>query len=313
MTAQELSEAEVQWRERYASMKEAIDNLKLQPSELPSEDSLDYLDFDSSESSRGEQDVWDFISDDEEDDDDLGFYAEDGVDGDLDAHVPTYSVEWLTMKCSGLAAKSGLDTDVLLTQILHLLGSGRSEDEIQSSLTDIVGFEDLDLIIELLAHRSELTASAASPAGDQSGSRLLTRAEREDALRHQDHEHKTRDLAAASAREPQYPHVYKAHNAGSILSHTGRKYGLPPGSERLEFEKYEEYFVPAGKKGTLGPGQKLVEIKDLDGLCRNTFKGYKALNRMQSLVYPVAYKTSENMLICAPTGAVRDSQLPALK
>ena len=25
---------------------------------------------------------------------------------------------------------------------------------------------------------------------------------------------------------------------------------------------------------------------------------------MQSLVYPVAYQTSENMLICAPTGAV---------
>jgi antiviral helicase SLH1 len=39
-------------------------------------------------------------------------------------------------------------------------------------------------------------------------------------------------------------------------------------------------------------------------LCRNTFKGYKTLNRMQSLVYPVAHKTSENMLICAPTGAV---------
>jgi len=41
----------------------------------------------------------------------------------------------------------------------------------------------------------------------------------------------------------------------------------------------------------------------MDGLCKRTFKGYKALNRMQSLVYPVAYKTNENMLICAPTGA----------
>lgn len=41
----------------------------------------------------------------------------------------------------------------------------------------------------------------------------------------------------------------------------------------------------------------------MDGLCKKTFKGYKSLNRMQSLVYPVAYKTNENMLICAPTGA----------
>lgn len=31
---------------------------------------------------------------------------------------------------------------------------------------------------------------------------------------------------------------------------------------------------------------------------------------MQSLVYPVAYQTSENMLICAPTGAVSLIALP---
>lgn len=303
MTAPEASDAEAQWRERYASMKEAIEKLKLQPSEPPTDDSLDELDFDSSSSSRGEQDVWDFISDDE-DEDDTGFYEDDGPDGGIDGDTPAYGIEWLTVRCSGLAAKNGLDTDVLLTQILDLLSSGRPEEELQSSLTDLVGFDDLDLIIELLAHRSELTAPSTSSIGGQSGGRLLTKPEREEALRRQDFEHKTRALAAASAREPQYPHVYKAHNAGSILDHSGKKYGLPPGSERLEFEKYEEYFIPAGKKGTLGPGQKLVEIKDLDGLCRNTFKGYTTLNRMQSLVYPVAYKTSENMLICAPTGAV---------
>ena len=305
MTAQELSDAEAQWRERYDSMKRAIENLKLQPSDAPTDDSLDDLDFDSSSSSRGEQDVWDFISEDE-DEDDAGFYEEEAPDGDVDGGAPAYGVEWLTMRCSGLAAKNGLDTDVLQTQILDLLKSGRPEEELQSSLTDLVGFDDLDLIIELLAHRSEISVSAASLAGG-SGSRLLTKAEREEALRRQDHEHKTQALAAASVREPQYPHVYKAHSAGNMLDHTGRKYGLPPGSERLQFEKYEEYMIPAGKKGTLGPGQKLVEIKDLDGLCRNTFKGYKTLNRMQSLVYPVAYKTSENMLICAPTGAVSSS------
>jgi antiviral helicase SLH1 len=49
-----------------------------------------------------------------------------------------------------------------------------------------------------------------------------------------------------------------------------------------------------------------VQISEMDGLCQETFKGYKSLNRMQSLVYPVAYKTNENMLICAPTGAVSD-------
>lgn len=49
--------------------------------------------------------------------------------------------------------------------------------------------------------------------------------------------------------------------------------------------------------------EKLVLLEELDGLCQGTFKGYKSLNRMQSLVYPVAYQTNENMLVCAPTGA----------
>ena len=32
-------------------------------------------------------------------------------------------------------------------------------------------------------------------------------------------------------------------------------------------------------------------------------QGYVTLNRIQSIVYPTAYKTNENMLVCAPTGA----------
>lgn len=51
----------------------------------------------------------------------------------------------------------------------------------------------------------------------------------------------------------------------------------------------------------------------MDGLCKRTFKGYKSLNRMQSLVYPVAYHTNENMLICAPTGAVSYAMMLNLK
>lgn len=33
------------------------------------------------------------------------------------------------------------------------------------------------------------------------------------------------------------------------------------------------------------------------------FKNTKALNRIQSVVFETAYKTNENLLICAPTGA----------
>lgn len=103
--------------------------------------------------------------------------------------------------------------------------------------------------------------------------------------------------------EPDYPHVYKTHKAGNLLGPGGRKYALPVGSDRVEHKEYEEYSIPAAKTGTLGHNQKLVKISDMDGLCQQTFEGYKSLNRMQSLVHDVAYKTNENMLVCAPTGA----------
>ncbi|KAI6880595.1 Sec63-domain-containing protein, partial [Hortaea werneckii] len=119
-----------------------------------------------------------------------------------------------------------------------------------------------------------------------------------------DIDHKTASLAAAQNRGgEQYPHVYKAHDAGNTLSSHGKKYALPMGSERIERPLYEEYAIPATKVNTLARQQKLVQIADLDGLCKRTFRGYTTLNRMQSLVFSVAYQTSENMLICAPTGA----------
>ena len=177
------------------------------------------------------------------------------------------------------------------------------------SLADIAGYDNLDFVIDLIAHRSAILDTTVKPkaSNDQQNcilGRLQTREQREAALHRSDREHKNKTLAPAMNRSgPEYPHVYRAHKANNLLAPGGHKYSLPVGSERKEREKYEEYSIPATKTGTLGTGQKLVEIADMDGLCRQTFKGYKSLNRMQSLAYTVAYTTSENMLICAPTGA----------
>ncbi len=299
-------------------MRAAVTDLK-----LPSSNSLESLGYEDDEDSdyayssgTGGHDVWDFISDTELeqlslDSGDLM----DGTDG-LDAAVPL-SAEWLLAKCSEVAARrDGLPPDTLQGRILEALRSSRPEDELQSQLTDLIGFDDLNFVIELLSHRKEIISASVQSvqprSQEPSGGRLLTKAERKEALRKQDLQHKTATLAAASTTEPNYPHVYRAYSAGNTLNHAGKRYALPAGSEKLEFEKYEEYSIPAGRTGTLGPGQKLVQISDLDGLCRRTFSGYKALNRMQSLVYPVAYKTSENMLICAPTGAVSNELLGIL-
>ncbi|KAI1409101.1 Sec63-domain-containing protein [Hypoxylon sp. FL1857] len=297
-----MSEAEARWREQFAAMKTALADLKLPGKHHPieSELGLDFdLDDDDFTSGNSGDDIWDFIDDSEED-----LYSSDFLeeaDGQLDGSSAGQS--WFPQQCATIASKNGLSPDAFQAQILEILSSQQSDDELQSQLTDFIGFDDLDFVIEVISHRHEIISSAATPEVQKPTGRLLTKAERDEALRRKDREHKTAALAPSMHKEVQYPHIYKAYNAGNTLSHTGKSYGMPVGTERKEKEKYEEFIVPAGKTGTLLPGHKLVNIADMDGLCRRTFKGYKTLNRMQSLVYPVAYKSSENMLICAPTGA----------
>lgn len=302
MASSDLKAAEEQWREQFAAMRAALAGLNLSQTSKAVDADWDDDEFEGYSSGNNGQDVWDFISDDGED-----HYSSDFAEGGSadEPSAPAYGAEWFATSCSDIAAKNSLAPDVFETQIMGVLTSGLPGEELQAHLTDLVGFDDLDFIIEILAHKDEVAAavSAQDQQAEASG-RLLTKPQREEALRRQDLEHKSAALGPSHSKEPQYPHVYKAYNAGNTLSSSGKKYGLPVGSERLQFDKYEEYSIPAGPKGTLGPGERLIKISELDGLCRNTFKGYKTLNRMQSLVFPVGYKTNENMLICAPTGAV---------
>lgn len=302
MASQDLQDAEAQWREQFAAMQAALSSLKLNlPSMTPEELELDDFDFEGYSSGTSGQDVWDFISDEDADTSGDDIFVNDEAEASSGS---TNKASWLQDKCFEIATKNSMAPDVFQEQITSVLGSGKSDEEVQMELTDLVGFEDLDFIIELLSNKEDiLVALSQNHAQASGGHRLLTKAERDEQLRRNDYEHKTATLAPSTKREEQYPHVYKAYSAGNTLSFAGKKYGLPVGSERKQFEKYEEYFVPAGKKGVPRPGERLVKISELDGLCRNTFKGYKTLNRMQSLVYPVGYKTNENMLICAPTGA----------
>jgi antiviral helicase SLH1 len=302
----DIASLQSEWLQQLSQMKQSIADLKLeerrQSIDTTIETDID-LDFDDEEYSSGAvDDIWDVISSDEESDD---FDDINGV-----ALIVEYGYTWLESKVQELAAqKSGLNYTELLQQIMALLASDSGNDELQMSLAEIIGFDDLDFVIDIIAHRGDILSSQASKTTAQTdglmAGNLQTRTQREEALRQQDYEHKHATLAAAQSREePKYPHVYKLHDSGNTLSMGGKKYGLPLGSTQVEKPKYTEVNVPASNRiSPVGPNQKLVHISSLDGLCRGTFKGYKSLNRMQSLLYEVAYKTSENMLICAPTGA----------
>jgi len=304
-----LETAESQWRSQLAAMRQAIADLNL---DQPNGQSQGYgqgiLVDDDDLIGSGSDDLWNAFSEDEDDE-----YSSDMLDSvedfvsEPEIQGLDYGPTWLMTRCSVLARpNAGLDAEELQQQLSAMLASDMKDDELQMSLADIIGYEDLDLVIEIIAHRKQILTPQSQDARATNGvlGHLQTKQQREQVLQRRDYEHKNAEIAPALNRDGhQYPHVYKTHSAGNTLAAGGRKYGLPEGSQRKEHEKYEEYSIPAAKLGTLGAGRKLVDVAEMDGLCKKTFRRYKSLNRMQSLVYPVAYKTSENMLICAPTGA----------
>lgn len=111
-------------------------------------------------------------------------------------------------------------------------------------LVDVLGFEELEFITDLIGHRYEIQTSLnQKKKNEKSGdllARLRTGEEREKDLQRSDWEHKNATLLQETSREgPKYPHVYKVHDSGNTLSATGKKYVLPQGSQRHDYEVYK--------------------------------------------------------------------------
>ena len=77
---------------------------------------------------------------------------------------------------------------------------------------------------------------------------------------------------------------------------------LPQGSTKRSFKGYEEIHVPAPKKPSDG-SKGILPATTLPEWARPGFGSSRDLNRIQSTCYESAFKSDENMLICAPTGS----------
>lgn len=103
---------------------------------------------------------------------------------------------------------------------------------------------------------------------------------------------------------PKYPNVYQAAKGnGTVLSTFGTKFSLPEGTIREDSKDYEEISIPVTTQAAVRTTESPILIGELDKWVQSAFPGYKSLNRIQSIVFPIAFGTNENLLICAPTGA----------
>lgn len=87
----------------------------------------------------------------------------------------------------------------------------------------------------------------------------------------------------------------------------GAQSRLPRNAERFTFKGYEEIHVPPMKAaGASIANWDLVRIDAMPAFTRSCFKGYTALNVIQSKIYETAMFKDENVLVCAPTGAYKE-------
>nr|XP_054753859.1 activating signal cointegrator 1 complex subunit 3-like [Lytechinus pictus] len=99
-------------------------------------------------------------------------------------------------------------------------------------------------------------------------------------------------------------YVYDEFADGSFTTKfvAGSLVKLPRGSTHVNKTQSEEVTIPPSDNAPMRDN-KPVKISSLDQVGQLAFKGMKTLNRIQSVVFDTAYNKSENLLICAPTGA----------
>eukprot|EP00605_Chrysophyceae_sp_TOSAG23-4_P002130 GSChrysophyteH1.ASY1.ANO1.2357.1 assembled CDS len=90
---------------------------------------------------------------------------------------------------------------------------------------------------------------------------------------------------------------------GTTESRGPQKLGLPAGTKREYGQGWEEVHIPAAKKKEQMKPEDHVDISSLESWAQKAFEGTKCLNTIQTTVYKTAYQSTENMLVCAPTGA----------
>ncbi|KAJ2369024.1 activating signal cointegrator 1 complex subunit 3 [Coemansia sp. RSA 2610] len=282
-----------------------------------------------------------------------------------------YTKAWLLAKCRCIVAAAGVEADTdaaeaLCTGLFTLLRSDSGDDDIQGQLLELVGFDNMEFLGELVSRRSDIVRNITDEADrirvaaamrDRAipGVQAVIRQEKDIAIEKEltkarrkgkgkakatgdvgSAEGTTEDQESARilgfgadlrrAREQQltrrpaevlrpetkgavqYPHVYTSTSAasaggGALLSMFGSKYALPLGTVRNEFSDHEEITIPVARAAVRQATEQPVLIDDMDPLCRYTFRKYTSLNRIQSIIYPTAYGTNENILLSAPTGA----------
>jgi activating signal cointegrator complex subunit 3 len=240
------------------------------------------------------------------------------------------------------AATGSLESDLLTQNTIAMMASERTDDELQGDLLDLLGFDAFDLIGLLLVNRGKIIQEKQSPSNAATNSTqkqslsTLTRSQLQQQERLLQRFHRM-----SSRKQPKQqsdPHIinrkkgnyrdiekdfahhdkligllskYRQHGVSiEQLHHTNQQAIAARALSKIPHIRindktlnYEEIIVPPQPREQL-PTDDLIQInKHFHPLLVPAFGRITHLNTLQTKVFPSAYQTNANMLVCAPTGA----------
>ncbi|OBA20593.1 Sec63-domain-containing protein [Metschnikowia bicuspidata var. bicuspidata NRRL YB-4993] len=204
---------------------------------------------------------------------------------------------------------------------------------LEASLMDILQYQHLELVKFCVQNRDRIAWATRLRANRAKTIEELRAAGAAELLAELGEAPRKRRLSAASPEDPKRmktatdsPSAGAAENPRSPAARQPRvvdleglvfdqgpqlmaaaKVVLPKGSFQQNKKLYDTISVPApaGPPSLEDAGEKLVAIGDMPAWARPAFPSAETstLNRIQSKVYPAAFLSDDNLLLCAPTGA----------
>jgi activating signal cointegrator complex subunit 3 len=231
------------------------------------------------------------------------------------AQVAVYDLAWVLGQLEGIGATEAA------ASVVALVTSKVSDSELQGDLFDLLGVGAVDVIAGLCQARQAIAVSVrettaqgpVSKFGLRAGASTSTKPTTTTSSSSSSNKpnpslptgtsqsidavalRRLRDSSLAAP--PPAPRAHDAHSDTPFF-----KTALPEGTTRKVFKGYEEVVIPAAKK-VVTEEKDLVPISAFDEWARMAFPGIKHLNRLQSKLFKAAYRSNENLLVCAPTGA----------
>lgn len=249
-----------------------------------------------------------------------------------EADSEPFDAEWLRNQCTKFIEVTNspyVPIEMAATLTSYLI-SAKSDAELQEQLLNFLGYDSFEFIELLFRNRLKLvTLSSQRPSAANGGNTAsivgnsFTVMTKQDKILQKLQEKELRkirqtqgqsgragalaDPAALAQKRVQQlsqgPNTNLRPAQEMPMDAGWLKKTLPAGTIRKEFAGYDDVFVPPPAKDAL-PEATLVDIEsNFADFAKLVFRGVKRLNRIQSTVFEAAYKSNENLLICAPTGA----------